>query len=71
MIRDSFTKDEINFGTPNFRDFERDENIDSDYYMEDYARKRRRTLFNLYAFTFTDSFQKDVKTDINRTIEVN
>ena len=35
-------------------------NADSDYAYEYYAVKRRKTLFNLYGFTLTDSYQKDV-----------
>ena len=65
---ESYSQDEINYGTPEFRKFEADTNEHSDYYMEYYARRRRQTLFNLYAFTLTDSYQKDVDEGANRTV---
>jgi hypothetical protein len=30
------------------------------YYQESFANKRRQTLFNLYAFTYQDSVQKEI-----------
>ena len=68
---ESYSQDEINYGTSEFRKFEADTNEDSDYYMEYYARRRRQTLFNLYAFTLTDSYQKDVGEGANRTVKSN
>ena len=39
--------------------YDMDFNEESVYYMESYARRKRQSLFNMYAFTFEDSYQKE------------
>ena len=54
-----------------YHTFKVDKNKSSPTYGEAYAPKRRQTLFNLYAFTFTDSFQKNVSASGSIAVEKN
>jgi len=65
----------LNYESAQFQTFKRDENKESDSYGESYSPTRRRALFNLYAFTFADSSQKNIskqfgEVDLNRNYQI-
>jgi len=57
-LRNSYGKNNLNYFTLNseYNHATNNSNSNSSYYFEEYHTKRRQTLFNLYAFTFVDSF---------------
>ena len=55
-----YSQDELIYTSVDYNGFKVDTNNKSSTFGESYATRRRRTLFNLYAFTFSDSHQKNI-----------
>ena len=61
----AYSQDELRYNSTQFNHFTVDKNNRSDSYGEAYAFGRRKTLFNLYGFMFTDSSQKNISKQFN------
>ena len=66
----AYKQDYIDYSSAAYNYFQIEANSTSSTYGEPFAYKRRQTLFNLYAFTYTDTFQKNISA-ITRNASMN
>jgi len=69
VIQDSYAQNQINYGLGEWNEVTESSSQNSSYWKEQTFSKRRQTLFNLYAFTYSDSYQKNLSSD--QTVKAN
>ena len=70
--RKSITQDTLNFESTEYNEFTTETHNSSKEYGESFAFNRRRSLFNLYAFTYQDTAQKNISlTSYNHSLNEN
>jgi hypothetical protein len=62
-IQQGMTQDILNFESTEYNEFTVENQTASRAYGETFAFNRRRSLFNLYAFTYQDTAQKNISID--------